>query len=484
MNKARWLPTLESWMDSRPFTVVREALYALVAGMLGWQLGRVLAAPSGDLIASFILMGLCIFITLKRPLYGLLLALILHPFINFIYLNLDLGSGIPDITLTRATIAIAFTLILARGATGRRALLRLTWVDVFMGLAAIGLGAGAVRGRSITRDFQSLFDMYLTPYMVYYVTKNLTADRSVLKPVLWTLAFIGAYCGAYGIYTVTTGNVLFVGAGGLRGAVWYTDSLRAMRGLLDTPHAFGLVFSLAIPVDFYLLVKARSSGKKLLYALMLAVTVGGLFFTYKRTAWIATMASFLVIQFFFPRFRRLFLVLLVLVAGVMALYSEQVSESAVVTERVGEKADTLNGRLDLWDAALRGWREKPTFGYGFSQFESRHGNVVESHYFWILVNTGLVGFVPFALVYVFLLTASVKIHRGGVPVFVEPDLVAVFWGSFVAYLLSLSTVRMNHELPLALFFLLAGAVVGSQEAILDQQLSTAVVKPHREDVHG
>jgi hypothetical protein len=472
MDNTRRLLTFESWTHSSLFTLARGVLYALVAGALGWQLGRTLTLPASDFIASLILIGVCVLVTLKYPLEGLLLALILHPFVNFFYLNIDLGEGIPDITLGRATISITFALILARGATGRRTFLRLTWVDVFMALTTIGLGIGAVRATSVTTELQWLFDMYMTPYMIYYVTKNLTTDRSMLKHALWTLAFIGAYCGVYGIYTVTTGNVLFIGEDELMsGLIWYSEHLRIMRGLLDSPHVFGLVFSLAIPVDFYLLIKAQSLGKKLLYALILAVTVGGLFFTYKRTAWIATMGSFLVIQFFFPRFRRLFLALLVLAAGLMVLYSDQINQSAVATERVGEGADTLNGRLDIWDAVLTEWREEPTFGYGFGQFEAWSSfTAIESNYLWILVGAGLVGFVPFILVFVLLLTISVRLYRARAPaIFVEPDLLAVFWGSLTAYLISLFTVVMNHELPHALFFLLAGAVVGSQKAILDQQ---------------
>ena len=463
--------------SSRLSIAIRGILYALVAGMFGWQLGRALASPSSDLVASAILVGVSILVTLKYPLQGLLLAIILQPFVNFFYLSLDLGAGIPDISLWRAVIAITFALLLARGATGRRPFLRLTWVDVSMGLAAIGLGIAAVRGTSITTNLQWLLDMYVIPYIIYYVTKNLTTDRSRLQRVLCVLAFIGAYCGLYGIYTVTTGNVLFfedaifLREGGLGKGGWYTDSLRAMRGLLGSSHVFGLVFSLAIPVDFYLLIKARSSGKKLLYALMLAVTLGGLFFTYKRTAWIATMGSLLVIQFFFPRFRRLFLVLLVLATGLTVLYWDQIGESAVVTERVSDKVDSLNGRLVLWEAALKDWGEEPILGRGLGQFLARSSyQAIESNYLWILVDAGLVGFVPFILIFVFLLKTSIRLYRARAPaIFVEPDLVAVFLGSFTAYLICLSTVVMNHEFPHALFFLLAGAVVGSQEAILDQQ---------------
>lgn len=470
----RMLTLPATWTSSRLFSRMRWCFYVLVAGAFGWQLGRMLASPSSDLVAPLIFMGACILITLKYSLEGLLLALILHPFVNFFYLNVDLGAGIPSISLGRVIVAITFALVLARVATGRYDSLHLTWADVFMLLTTIGLSIAAVHGTSITKDFQWLFDKFVIPYMIYYVVKTLTINRTALQRILWAVVFIGAYCGIYGIYTQTTGNILFVEKDGLSGPFWYNEHLRIMRGLLDSPHVFGLVFSLAIPVNFYLLIKASAPGKKLLLGLALAVTMGGLFLTYKRTAWIATMASFLVIMFFFPRFRRLLLVLLLLAIIIIVLYSDQISDSAVATQRLGEKANTLNGRLELWGIALREWKQTPYFGYGFGGFFAKSSlEAIESHYLWLLVDAGLVGFVPYVLIFVVIFTASVRLFRARAPsIFVEPDLVAVFWGVFVAYLVSLSTVVMNHELPHALFFLLAGAIVGSQQMILDQQLAT------------
>lgn len=468
----RLLTLPAAWTQSRLFSVIRWCIYALVAGIVGWQLGRMLASPSRDLVAPLIFMGTCILITLNRPLEGLLLALVLHPFINFFYLNIDLGAGIPSISLLRVTVAIVFTLILARVATGQYGSLRLTWTDVFMLLTTLGLGIAAIRGTTVTTYLQWLFDKFMTPYMIYYITKRLIINRAALHRTLWATMLIGAYCGIYGIYTQTTGNILFE-EGELTGPLWYNEQLRIMRGLLDSPHVFGLVFSLAIPIDFYLLIKASTPGKKLLLGLALAVTMGGLFFTYKRTAWVATMVSFLIIMLFFPRFRRLFLVLLVLSSVVIALYSDQISDSAVVSQRLGEKANTLNGRLELWRAAWQEWRKAPYFGYGFGGFFARTSlKAIESHYLWLLVDGGLAGFVPYVVIFLLVFRNSVRLFRSRAPaVFVEPDLVAIFWGLFAAYLLSLSTVIMNHELPHTLFFLLAGAMVGSQEVALAQETS-------------
>lgn len=461
--------TLLGSLTSAPtFTVVLRLVYAVIAGLLGWQLGRALTTSSSDLVAALILMGVCILITLKHPLEGLLLAFVLHPFVTFIYLYIKL-PGVPALTIGRAAVLIVFALILARGATRQRPFLPLTWMDVFMLLSVTGLSIAALRSDSGRSYLQWVGDMYLVPYLIYYIMKYLVAGRPALKQVIWTVAIIGAYCGAYGIYTQTTGNVLFVGAD-FDGYVWYSQSLRIMRGLLDSPHTFGLVFSLAIPIQFYLLIKARTLNTRILTALMLAVTMGGVFLTYKRTAWIATVSSLLIIQFFFPRFRRLFLVLAALAAGIMLLYSNEINDSTVATERVGDNTDTLNGRTGLWEVAWKGWQQEPILGYGLGQFVARSSvKVIESTYLWLLVDSGLVGFIPFVLVFILLLKNSIRVYRARAPsIFVEPDMVAVFWGSFAAYLISFSTVVMNHELPYMLFFLLAGAVVGSQEVALDQ----------------
>jgi O-antigen ligase len=310
--------------------------------------------------------------------------------------------------------------------------------------------------------------MYLTPFMLYYVVRHLVKDQAAVRHVLWAVAFIGAYNGLYGIYTQVTGEILFLDRAVALGPFRYTESLRIMRGLLDSPHVFGLVFSLAIPIDFYLLLKAETPGRRLLAALFLALALGGVFFTYKRTAWIATLASLAVIPIFFPRFRRLLIVLLATAAVAGWLYIDQIERSAVVTERLNEKTDSLNGRLDLWIAAVEYAAEAPWFGHGMGNFQARSGlKSIESNYLWLLVDSGVFGLAPFLLVLFFLFQTGLRLYRArSALLFVERDQVAIFWSILVAYVVSLSTVVMNHEFPHQLFFVAAGALIGSQEAIV------------------
>jgi hypothetical protein len=462
-----------STIPAGPFDLLRgpagkSILYFALASALGSGVGVAFSQNAAEVVVTAVLMGIFVLGTLRFPLDGLLLSLILHPFVNFIFLNFRMGAGIPDLTLGRGITGLLFIVVLARGALGHHAFRRVTRVDVALGLTGVALALSALRSQDITYNLQWVFDVYLTPFLLYYIAKYFVTDENSVRRVLWAVAIIGAYNGLYGIYTQVTGNILFLD-GQISGPVYYTESesLRIMRGLLDSPHVFGLIFSLAIPIDFYLLLKSRRPASRFALALFLVLTICGLFFTYKRTAWIATLASLVIVPLFFPRFRVLFTVLLVSAAFAGWLFAAQIVDSPVATERVGEGADTLNGRLGIWTTALQYIGQAPILGYGVEAFMARSElQAIESHYLSILLDAGLFGFLPYVLALFILLHESIRLYRsrrrGS---FIERDLIAVFWGVWIAYVISLTTVVMNHEYPHQLFFFLAGAIVGSHEML-------------------
>lgn len=432
---------------------------------VGLGLAAVLTTSWFDLAVAGIFVAALTAFTLRFPLPGLLLTLALHPFANFFYLNIrPPQEGVPDITVLRAVVALLFMLTFARGMTGKIKL-SFTSVDFAMLLAGAALALAAVRGRNLVSSLQLLLDWYLMPYMMYYIAKHLVTETRHLQQVLWAVAIIGAYNGLYGIFTQTTGIILWAPENSGFQITQYSDNLRVMRGLLDSPHVFGLVFSIAIPVDFYLLIKSPTLGRKLAAGAILAITLVALFYTYKRTAWIATLVSFIVIQFFFPRFRRILVVLMLVAGGLTTLYSEEVSGSAVVQERVNQKVDSLNGRTEIWDVAVAAWQESPIVGHGRGQVPSVR--LLESHYLALLVEGGLVALIPFLLVFVAMLGQIYRLIRWRfVGMFVSVELFAILLGVIAAYLVSLYTVVMNRDFPHMLLFILAGAVLGSHDFFL------------------
>jgi len=448
--------------------------------LVGLVLGRAVASSQWELVVTAVFMGACVLIGMRYPRRGLLLALVLHPFVNFMFLNLRLADGLPDISLTRVMISLLIGVLFARSLTGHHKLAPLMGIEWAMLATLAGLGVAVWRTEATTSALQWVFDYFIAPFLIYYVARDTTTDISVLHRILWAIATVGALSAMYGVYTQITGHILFV-EGELTGPLWYSENLRIMRGLFDSPHVFGAVFSLAIPIQFYLMIKAPTRNGRLLAALMLAITTLGLFFTYKRTAWIATLASLAVIQFYFPRFRRALLSIIVLVGLVSGLYADQITDSAVATERLGQGADTLNGRLELWQTAWGYIQQEPWVGYGlFASQSYTNLRAIESHYLWILLDAGLLGFIPYLLMFVLLIQLILKLVSRAVsrPAVdsADRDLLGVLLGMLVAYLVSLSTVVMNHEYPHMLLFLALGAIAGSQ-ASFRRETPTVAVRP-------
>jgi O-antigen ligase len=440
---------------------------ALLAGL---ALGLALASSQWELAVTIVFMGAGVLIGIRYPRRGLLLALMLHPLLNFMFLNLRLSDGLPDISLTRVMIGLLIAVLFARALTGHHQVAQLTGIEWAMLLMLVGLGVAVWRTDATTAALQWVFDYFTAPFLIYYIARDTTTDANALQRILWAIAGVGALSAVYGVYTQLTGHILFI-EGELTGPLWYSENLRIMRGLFDSPHAFGAVFTLAIPVQFYLMLRAPTQADRTLAAIMLAVTTLGLFFTYKRTAWIASLASLVVIQYYFPRFRRLLVAIILSVGLVSWLFADPIADSAVATERVGDGADTLNGRLELWETAWVYIQREPWLGYGlFASQNYTELRAIESHYLWILLDSGLLGFVPYVLLFVLLIRlilrlvrrVSVETGRG----LVDRDLLGVLLGVLVGYLVSLSTVVMNNEYPHMLVFLMLGAVAGSQTNLL------------------
>jgi len=202
-----------------------------------------------------------------------------------------------------------------------------------------------------------------------------------------------------------------------------------------------------------------------------------MFYTYKRAAWISMLVGFLIMQFFYPKFRRIFWVLVMVFSLILIVTWDQISQSEVMTERVSKDWETGHGRTDRAAVALELWREKPLFGYGFNQFEDVSGfDAVENFYLHILVSAGLVGFLPFIAFLALIVKDSILIYRR-VPqnprLFLDRKLIAVFWAAFSTYLVKSLTGAQGVAIVHYLFYLLIGAMIGSQGELIERRKHTS-----------
>jgi len=414
---------------------------ALGLTALGILLGLSLTSFSLlNLTVSIVGILIYLVIIVANPLNGLLLWIVSNPF-GDLYINIPLGDGIPDLSPARFCIAFLCALLLAQTAIRKRNLASFTTTDIVGILFALGLGLSIINDHSKWQEVvQDIFDGYYVPLLVYFFAKNLVTRRQDVDKVLGAVLFFGVYAGLYAIYENQTENVLF-----FEGNAYFTSyvdsELHVLRGLLGRSDHFGALFCMVIPVNLYLYLKARTSVKKGLYAVALGILFIGIYLTYKRTAWIAIGVIGFVIQWFYPQFRRLFFVLLLVFLVVLGASWNTVSQSVVVTDRVNSKVSTAEGRTDGWDAAMQLWARRPFFGYGFGNYEIVAGEegvddtALESEHLGILFGAGLFGFVPFVAWLALMLQDSIRLFRrsqqsGAIKLDVDRDLIVIFWGVF------------------------------------------------------
>ena len=445
--------------DRVPPALIRAGAVLAIL-ILGVGLGGLLASPARQTAVAAIALLLYVVVIVWDPLNGLLLWIITQPVAD-LYFNLSLGSGIPDISPTRVCIALLVALVLARAAAGRTKLVRFTNIEWVGLIFLIGMTQAVPRSATGWYSLQGIFDRYFVPPLVYFLAKNLVRDRVEVRKAIVAVTLLSAYVGAYAIYEQLTGHILL--PAGEVTSVDYGNGLRILRGLLGHPHEFGRVLDIAIPLNFFLLLEEQRPGRRLFFLLTLALGLAGLFVTFRRTAWIAGLASMFIVQWFYPRFRTMFVVLLLVVGGITYLYWDQVGESSVSARVETGNTATLNGRTEGWAYAVELWEREPLLGQGHGQFariarrEGQRDTAIESEYYEILVSAGLAGFVPYVLLLGLLgfslVTPFRKAH--------DPAtrwLIVVYWGALVSYVINAYTATVTQLITTTLIFLLAGAL--------------------------
>ena len=453
---------------------IREGIFVTVAIGVGILLAFGLCSPAQA--STIAIAGISVYFAtiMIDPLKGLALWMVTQPVLGR-YFNISLGAGIPDLSPTRLCIALIIVLLLARATINYRRLLPVSKFDALAFLFMMGMLQAGPRGLHGVSTLQGIFDLYWVPVLTYFAVKNLVTSRQSVHLVLYAVLLVALYSAVYAIYETTTGNVLFTSR--VYKYYFYVDSgLRILRGIWGGNVGFGRVFVMAIPILFYFYLKTTLSSQRFLLAICLALVFGGLYLTYKRIAWIAMVVVMFVMQLFYPRFRRLFIFLFIIVAIASALNWDRINTNTVYTDRINSQYSTQEGRTKGWEHALEFWSTRPLLGHGFRQYRNLaraagyRDQAIESEYLDILVSAGLVGFLPYIGLLLLMGYDGLQIYRGRVTdSLADRDLAAVFLGTLTGYAVTLSTSIVTNLLIHPLLFAVAGAVIYARRETVSTQ---------------
>lgn len=467
-NAGRGSPTKrisKGYLLGMVLTVILILVIAALIGNLIWS-------PNWSTAVTIVGLGAVMALIVISPITGLMLWIILEPYARFWYLNIPMPTGIPDLSLSRLSVALLCVVWLAQLATRRRRLRRFGFIEVWivffciLVLPSVAAGAGGL-GRSL----QTLFDKFIAPYIVFILAKNLYEENAGLDRLIALMAVLESYLLFVLFYEHLTGQPLFYMVGR---TLVYTQHLRKIVGLLGNATYLATILAMIAPFALYKFTRTRSTYARAFYLAMFGLAVFGNLVCYNRGAWLAMIASLVVSMLLEARYRRVLLPLIIIAAIFVAVYWVQVTSHPVVTERLSN-VNSIRFRLNMLEVGERMIRANPLFGVGFESFSYyyiQYGGHWElmawdepmphNTYVFILATMGLVAFVPYVLVFLSLFAETgVMMLRRWRKRGADHALMVSVWAAVAAYMTSAVAfdIYPNAFTSLVLYFIM-GTVVG------------------------
>ncbi len=321
----------------------------------------------------------------------------------------------------------------------------------------------------------------LSPFFAYLYGKYVITRERELRNLLIFLLALGLY------YSVTSISEHF----GWRALVWPRAILDPAigfwakgrsRGPSLHPPMFGQLLGMVALVPFYFLIRPLRPGVRVLVGALLAMCLLGLFFTYTRGPWLATIVGILLLGVLRRGYRRVLLVFAVVgvIGGLVG--AVQLANTEFFKERL-ENTHTIDNRVGFMASALRMARDHPLFGVGFFRYPEYRGlynqttlvpfyglvrksdsSTIAIHDIYIgrLAEEGLLSVGLLASFTVVILRAFVRKWRVAVAGrWFNRDALALFAAMMICYMVGGMIIDFRYfDLVNVFFFFLAGLIYG------------------------
>lgn len=313
-------------------------------------------------------------------------------------------------------------------------------------------------------DVRSIFLIYILPFMLYLVAKNIELDGTFFKMLGYACVFHVVALGIGGIQEFITAEPLYTSS-----AVWSdVGSRRRITGPLSSPIIMGL-FATVLLLYLYQSYKLGLLPRPV-YRLAGPFAALMIVLTFTRSVW---LGGFLTYLYLLARtgedvVRKLFRVIGFSAVAVV-IVALLIVASPGIEERVAEQ-DNVNFRVVMAQASINMFLDKPFFGWGSGTFDevsdrylfdARGVYIVKdtSHVtlFTLLAELGLVGTLPL-LVFVVLALRNRGVRLADLA---EDDrmIIAVQIGVVIAFVVNAFLIDMKYyPLSYAWLFLSLGII--------------------------
>jgi O-antigen ligase len=278
--------------------------------------------------------------------------------------------GIPDFSFPRLLLIILMVMMPLGLILGRSLIKPPYWPDVLLVSHTFYVLINLRMIGDVTH-FHTWYNSNLGPLIAYFFAKQYIRKESQIRVIMVSLILVTVYFWWVSIFEKF----------GIDSLVWprYITDLSIgkvwsgrSRGPFLQPALFGQILGMYLLVHLFVLTRKISLMWKTLTVANLAFGIIGLFFTYTRGGWLATIVAVGVMALLRPRFRKIVLIAAVIGVLLGAIGLMQVADDEYLEERFSN-TNTIENRLGFLAISLRMIQDHPFFGIGyFNYMEVKH----------------------------------------------------------------------------------------------------------------
>ena len=386
----------------------------------------------------------------------------------------ELGRAIPNLTADRVALTVILGSIILRKIFARKTVGKVGKVDIVdvaigafviicsvnLLLTRITMGNIAqftqgVKTQETVQTIRVYTDHYVYAFATFYIVRNLVDDTRKIRLVLVAMAIIAVYLVPIGVFEHFTGKSWFTET---QQVGWQQEGINRAQGPLKNPAVYGATLGVCLVIFVYLFFQSRDPAKRLLYLLGIIGCGVGEVMTFTRSAWLSPALALLVLAAVYEGKRKVLFAWITAGVVVLALLFPIMQGSRIFQKRLMDKKP-IESRVLVTHNAMAMIKDKPVFGFGINNFDFYKWNYPvsvpgikgyigpTSHntFLTILVEVGLLGVIPYLLIFAILLRYWVATYAraSGNQLVGGRELVGTIGAATVCYLATAMVIDMR-----------------------------------------
>lgn len=323
----------------------------------------------------------------------------------------------------------------------------------------------------------TLLSAYIYPFGAYYLTRMFIQEEKYVRRLSIVLTCLGLYLAYVGICEQLSPDLVFPRY--IVDPRYIISNVGRSVGPSLEPVGYGLGLLFCLLFSVYLLSRTNRLRNitKMLALTSILISPVAIFFTYTRAIWVGMILALFILFLFYPRGKKIFgSILIILVIAFILIQTTQVSKTEGSAKDVVER-DTIYFRLAMAKTGMIMFLNNPIVGLGQFQYSEAfspyfeemgtsgvptEGYLMHNTFLNILVELGLVGFIPFIFIFFYIIKDAIMLYRKSIE---NRDIAIIFLAACVAFIFAGMANNMHYKFAHVLLFCMAGSIRGILQKI-------------------